>query len=299
MSEDENFNKRIEAYWPIVKDIFHEYDIWKRICIDFSKYEDLEKQFIPFNICELIEASKKIGYDDPKLSGIQIILLISIIEALSLRVKYITFSKWYIENYEVQKINKCLTSFQEYNEIYGSGKYFRNFFHKINSEDKLNTITKITKIYDEVTSAPFCYQSKDECFYSSSITKILGNQVVTENLGYSYYCKGINAKSECPAKYDEKIMRDGINKFAVHLSDMRNKFIHESIMPNFLSDLPHYVDKESFTIGGTFLIYTQQKENEKNDEINIFISELTPEYLYKLLTKYLLMLFNDYLEEVN
>jgi len=64
MSENENFIQRVKEYWPIVEDIFHDYDIWERICVQFSKYEDLENQFIPFNICELIEASKKIEYDD-------------------------------------------------------------------------------------------------------------------------------------------------------------------------------------------------------------------------------------------
>ena len=186
MSEYENFIQRIKAYWPIVEDIFHDFDIWERICVQFSTYEDLEKQFIPFNICELIEASKKIRFDDSKLFGIQMIILISIIEALSLRIKYNPFHKWYKENLEVQKYKKCLTSFQEYNEIYGTGKYLKSFFHKINKDDKINTITKITKKYDEDTYAPLCYQSQDECFYSNSITTIKGNKIVTENLGYSY-----------------------------------------------------------------------------------------------------------------
>ena len=298
MSNDEGLIRRVQEYWPIVEDIFLDYDIWEQICIQFSKYEAVEKQFIPFDICELIEASKKIGCEDPKLSGIQLIILISIIEALSLRVKYITFPKWYKDNYEEQQNKKCLSSFQDYNEIHGTGRYFRTFFNKIEKEDKLNAIIKILKKYDDETFAPFCYQSKDECFDPYVYWKINDNNILRRHiLSYPRECRAEYSRSECPAMKDEKILKEGMEKFSHHLQEMRNKFIHESILPiKFLFEPPYTVNEKSRTIKYSALLYTMK--NEDMDKIEIFDTTLTPEYLYKLVTKYLLILFHDYLEEV-
>ena len=91
--------EHVDAFWPIIKDAL-DYEDFKKICLEFSKYEDINTVFIPYNICDFIEASKKLGYDNPRLSGIQVILLMSIIESLSIRIKYKTFSKWYSNNYE-------------------------------------------------------------------------------------------------------------------------------------------------------------------------------------------------------
>lgn len=298
MSEDETSIHRAEEYWPIVKDLFHEYDIWKNICIEFSKYEDLEKQFIPFDICELIEASKKIGHDDPKLSGIQIIILTSIIEALSIRVNYETFPTWYKENIDLVESNKCLSYYDEYLKIHGSGKYFKNFFFNLEQEDKFDILLKIKKKHNNEIFAPFCYQSIDECFDPNVVWKRNDNNIIRRHiLYYPRTCKAEYSRKECPAMNNDKVLKEGIEKFCHHLQVMRNKFVHQSILPSkFLFEQPYMVDEKSKTIRYSALIYTMKKENSNN--IDIFDTTLTPEYLYNLVIKYLKKLFYDYLDEV-
>jgi len=174
--------EHVDVFWPIIKDAL-DYEDFKKICLEFSKYEDINKVFIPYNICDFIEASKKLGYDNPRLSGIQIILLLSIIEALSIRIKYITFSKWYSNNSEFQKNKKCLESYDNYLKIFCTSKYLRNFFRMIDDDEKKELLTKIYTKYDDV-NAPFCYRSRRECFHSvGGRTTIKDGKIVHEDFG--------------------------------------------------------------------------------------------------------------------
>lgn len=281
----------------MVDDIF-DYDNFEQICLQFDDYEDRDKRFLPFNVCELIQASKLIGYYDPNLSGIQLILIISIIESLSMREKYKTFPRWYRDNREDQTNKKCLTSFQDYNEVHGTGKYFRNFFHNIDQEDKFDVLNKIYKNYTVETSAPFCYQSRDECFDPNVVWKKDDNGEMRRHIiSYPFSCKGKYSRHTCPAMNDEKVFKNGIDSLSSHLQKMRNKFVHQSLLPSsFLFESPRIVDEKTRTIKISSSLYTLEKED--SDERDIFHSTLTPKYLYQLVTKYLPKLFLDYLNEV-
>lgn len=101
---------------------------------------------------------------------------------------------------------------------------------------------------------------------------------------------------ECPVLNNKKILNDGLKKFSRHLSEMRDKFVHESYLPRFLHEPPRYVDKNRHIIKLTSLFYTKKLKDLEG--IEIYQSTLTPKYLYNLVTNYLKTLFNDYLEEV-
>lgn len=245
-----------------------EYDEFVRICIGFSKFKDGGYE-IPFNVLEVIHVCKKLGFKDILVGGTQIILLTSIIETLTRRVRYKKFEKWYKENSEYYKDKKCLQAYADYNKIHGSRKNFRNFFHSnLTKDEKIGLLTKIKIKYNDDIFEPFCFQDKESCFYRSD-------------------CKGRYHMAECPAINDEKIMRIGIKKLANYFYELRNNFVHQARIPTFSYPFFNWSGR---TITSTY-VRTEDYEGE-------CIIEINPEDLFKLVMKYLPKLLNDYLDEV-
>lgn len=123
------------GFYPIISESMTE-DEFVSICKDFSRYENGRYE-IPLNVCEVIQACKKMGFEDEKTSGVQIILLTSIIELLSS-----TGKSSGVEN-------------------------VRSFFIKITPDEKINLLNKVKIKYGVRLFAPFCFQDKPSCMSSS------------------------------------------------------------------------------------------------------------------------------------
>lgn len=291
----------VKAFYAQVDDIF-DYETFLSIWKKFSNYDDPEKRLLLFSVCELIQASKKIGHMDSLLSGIQIILISSIIEVLSSRKDWIKYDDWYNQNKIVEKNWNCVESWHKYNSVYGAGKNFRNFFSNLPIEDRMFLLTKLKKRYDKDLYAPFCYQSRDKCYYKLHHS-IRNGDNINEIHKYAYECKGINGPQQCPALNDNKILNKGIKNFADHLYKIRSNFIHQSRLPDFSYPPPSYAEKgvaiETFYYYSIRKNYPKKKKNGKIIyEREHFLGTLTPKHLYDTLKKHLHYLFEKYLNEV-
>lgn len=281
----EEFAKR---FYYIVKEYIN-YDEWLRICREFAKYRDSTYLYIPFNLCEVIYVCNKIGFKDDLIGGTQIILLTSIIETLTRRVPYKTFQDWFSENKDYYANKNCLQAFNDYNAIHGARKNFRSFFlNYLSIDEKIELLLKIRKIWNNEILAPFCFQTRDECYYSIRSWEKERGEIVEYFHGYSNQCKGKNKINECPAMNNEKIMNNGIKELADCLYEFRSKFVHESIIPTF--SFPFFYENER---------PLTERRIKIGDKEYRFIIELNTEDLFVLIMNKISILLDDFLSEVS
>ena len=101
---------------------------FKTIVAEFEEYRNPDLRLIPFEVCQMIRVSNHIGFKETDFFGFQLVLLISIIELLMTRYPYVSFIDWYKQNEEEFNEIKCLHAYQQYNEMHGLSRKFREFF---------------------------------------------------------------------------------------------------------------------------------------------------------------------------
>lgn len=272
-SKREGIEGFVDEYFPIMEDVFETIDEFRKVWTAFSRFDDYRRT-IPLRISQVIYACKKIGFDD-FLAGFQLILLTSIIELLTRKIEYKSFPEWYKENKE--KLNKitCLQAYDRYKNIHGITKNFRKFFESLTPDEKIELIPKIEIRHDDDIFAPYCYQNKETCFFKN----------------YSS-CKITFWKAECPMIKNEEIMNQSLRRFTDHLYSMRNNFVHSARIPMFSGPLPEEIRQRiNVTEPVPTFDYVETWEYKGPTIIT-----LDPIFLYRLVTKYLSKLFNEYLE---
>ena len=298
MGETENSSDDfVDVFYPIIKD-FIDYDDFKEIYEEFSKYEDIDRKAIPFSVCEMILACRRLGFKDSLVSSLQLILLTSIIELLKSRKEYVSFDSWYNLNKKMIENWKCVRSWLKYKSEYGARKNVRNFFLGLSKKEKISILTKLTKKYDEEVFAPFCYQSRDDCYYRHKLYTWEEGRMVEKTFRYSFECNAIESPEECLALKNKKILDMGIKDFANHLYDLRDYFVHESRLPYFSFPPPSLA--ESGKVVRTYYGYHLKKKNcgRNIGELDLFVSYLTVKDLFDLVGNNLEKLFKKYLQEV-
>lgn len=246
----------------------------------FSNYED-DKTEIPFMVGRMLTILDKIGFDDSLLSGIQLILIASIIELLTMRTEYIIFYKWYENNPELINKKGCVATWHDYNKIYGNRERFRNFFHSIDKNKKISLLTKIRRRNKDGRNIHFCHVNRKDCYH-----------------GGAYNCKGINDISNCPAYNRPRTLKKGMTIFGNYLYTIRSKFVHESRMPTFSNIEEAYNMLENMMKTGYIFEATYSFMLKEDGEMIRYQTKLEVKELYEVLKCNLKRLFSEYLEEV-
>ena len=273
-------------YFPFVNDIFNSEEELRGIFEKFQQFEDFRKT-IPLRLCQVIKLKKDLDKFEIPSDGLKLILLTSIIELIRTFEPYIDFAKWYENRKKELGKMKCSTAWHKYNETYGSGHKFREFFDYLERHEKIILLTSIMILINDKL-LPFCYEEKNEeiCIEKEPI--------------YLSECHYFNITNKCPLFENDIILNRGIRAFSRFLYVMRNQFVHMGRLPVFARDLSPYSPR-----GGGLLynkrIFPHFQVSVVGDvydmdgkTINVSI-ELSVDKLYRLLVKYLPSLINDYL----
>ena len=245
------------------------------ICVRFNKFDD-DRRFIPFDVCDIIQVCQLIGFKEPLTSGLQLILLTSIIELLNTK-EYVKFPSWYKKNIEIYKEIDCHKAYGEWEKQYSTSKNFRNFFYGLTKEEKVNLLTKMYIQHEEENFyAPFCYHGQEQCFYGS------------------ISCKGENSLYECLTHTNEKHINEGIKRFANVLYGLRSNFVHKAKIPMFSEPNPPLKVGEYVLQVGRMTAWSILRTNEYTGWCSM---TLYADDLYELVLKYLKKMFIDYYAE--
>ncbi len=149
-----------------------------------------------------------------------LIMIISLIERLSSKEEYLTFSEW-IAKTKSENL-KLVEACNRYNDRFGCNHKFRNFFTSkefLTKKQKLRLLRSITNGSDPL----FCYsvkcgETKRNCMFKP--------------------------ENECLLIKNEPFLKRALNEFANFLYQLRNRFVHNACMFN-LADT--YEDAYVFT----------------------------------------------------
>ena len=262
-------NELADEYFGFVEDIFQSKEVFKKYWDEFLKLEDRAERVTFLKVCQNIALIKQFDKNEiPTHEFIDFIMLTSIIELLQTTTKYQTFDEW-LETVDKSIINakKCKSLLNDYNKIHGcSGKFRRFFIDYLDDEEKISLLGRI-KISSDNTSSngkivAFCY---------------LGN--ICDSQINESWCNIEVERTEGPIVQDKRKLKKSLTELCNFLYEMRNQFVHAGRIPIFPTANVNFVSDFYET-----RIYK-----------GVIINELTIEFLYSLVAKYLSKLLDSYL----
>jgi hypothetical protein len=208
---DELWIENVKKYFPTFKEIYDSEKEMLDFGLGFQRiYETFEKAFSElFSLSEFYLVFKTVENDFLKL-----VMMSSIIEKLSSKKDYITFSQWLSQTKRNDIENNTNLLLNEYNKTYGCSGKFRSYFQNYLSEKEQIELLTTIQVFESVNGKDelvplFCYD-KNAC----------SDKVNLCNRGYVFV--------NCTALNKKKIAREGIKEFSDFLYSLRNKFVHDA-----------------------------------------------------------------------
>lgn len=219
-SANELWIENVKRYFPTFKEIYDSEKEMLDYGLGFQQiYKSFEKAFFElFSLSEFYLVFRIIENDFLKL-----VMITSIIEKLSSKKDYVTFSQWLSQMKKNGLEDNTSLLWNEYNKKYGCSGKFRSYFQNYLSEKEQIELLTTIQVFDLVDGKNelvplFCYD-KNAC----------GSKVSQCNMGYVF--------ANCTALNNKKLAKDGIKEFSEFLYSLRNEFVHDAHIFHFSEKL--------------------------------------------------------------
>lgn len=212
---DELWIDTIKKYYPTFNKIFQSEQDLIDCSLGFRQiYKDNgEAMFEFFSLSEYMLVLNSIKDDFVKL-----IMVTSVIKKLNSKKEYMTFTQWLSQRKQTEKQENINKLWNDYNIDFGCSGKFRKYFQNLKEQEQVELLTTI-QFFQNVNGnnepVPlFCYDNKD-----------CSDKVNLCVMGYVF--------PNCPVLNDKKRLNDSIKELSEFLYTLRNRFVHDAVMPHF------------------------------------------------------------------
>ena len=247
-------------------------------------------------------------------------MTISLIEKLTSKEDYITFSDWLKRDEYSQDIQEdiertshplcyaqiqkaCNKKFNEYNEAFGCSQRFRNFFAEqkyITKKEQMNLLRSISyypKDGKQTSHVPmFCYSDNQcggkDCFDKKNEIMCRGNDCFDELkcIKKEFGCLYVK-DDKCPVYRSDQKLKKAIKEFANFLYTIRNNYVHNAQIFTLSSNDERYFNTPALL---DYIVNYRFRDKKKKPFTGCIEIRLDPQDVINIVNRNFKTLLNEY-----